>query len=125
MNDLSLHSNTEYFVQKLLSQKAITDLLHIRRMAKEYLDKNKPMHELISKYRQFVWFRRIMFMTEEQITEKYFYLAKWITYHETQIADIDDQLRGHGMAKEELHKSMKPFDGINLSEHTLQQQTLF
>lgn len=82
-------------------------------------------HSLISKYRERLWFQRVMRMTEGELTIRYMYLAKMILDIESEIDQCRRRIFLHDAAVEQLQGSMNPFAGINFKETPLVQRNLF
>lgn len=109
----------------LMSEKQRKDVYYSMRILKEDIKRWTGEHALISKYRERLWFQRIMHQSKEELLGRYYFLAKMIEDTEASVANIERQLYLHNCAVEELHGSMKPFDGLNMGSISLQQMKLF
>lgn len=91
----------------------------------EQLKHWQEQHSFYSKYYNDILMQETMFMTQEQMLSKFYEAARAIELIEPDLLDYKQRLYRHWLAIAEAKKSNKPFDGINLKEHTLTQQTLF
>lgn len=109
-----------------LRSKAKLTTMHwaIDRWKKEY-DNLEVEHSLISKYHERLWFQRMRRQTVEELLDRYRWLAYMLYSLESSINDYQEQIWAHHRAVEELHKSMDPFKGVDLSQHPLTQTSMF
>lgn len=109
----------------LLSKSKLTSLFFVLKEAEKELDNKDGLVTIISKYHERLWFQRSMFMTEIELVNYQMQLAFECERLDAAISEYKTLLHGHYNATELLHKSMKPFDHIDIRNNELTQIQLF
>lgn len=109
----------------ILSKKALRDTFYQLRIAQKELAELDYDHYIISKYHKCWWYQQGLQATEQELWAKVVQLVPLITELQKIIAELEWQLSQHFEAMHLTKNSMKPFEGIKLNEHALEQQTLF
>ncbi len=92
---------------------------------KQELKELERKHLFYSKYHKDFFIQQTLFLTEEQMVQTMIDCIKHIESLTADLAFWEAKLYNNELARFTLRQSNKPFDGINLKEHTLTQQTLF
>ena len=111
--------------QYILSKKALRAAFYDLKIAQKQLAELEFDHYIISKYHKSWWYQQGLQATEQELWARAVKLVPMITELRKIIAEVEGQLSQHFEAMHVQKNSMKPFDGIKLNEHVLQQQTLF
>lgn len=115
----------EDYSKDLLNSHQLTRFIFQKDQAKKEWEKNNDMYNLISKYRERLTFQRSMMMTEEELLNEQFRLARVLDLYEKSIEEAERAIYKHRVAVEMLHKSNKPFEGLDMKNIELIQQQLF
>ena len=111
--------------QFLLTKKKQMYWLNLLSYTKNDYTKIEGTWLIIGKYKERLWFQKIWYKNEPELLMEYLVLAHQLERLEATIEECKTALYMHNCAKEILHKSMRPFENINLKEHELIQIELF
>lgn len=109
----------------LLSKQQITNFLFLLREAKREFEAKEITWSVIGKYMERLWYQQAMHKKYSELLLEYQILALQLDRLEQQMNEYKASLYMHRCATEYLHKSMKPYEKINLHQHQLIQQTMF
>ncbi|MBN8856176.1 MAG: hypothetical protein BGO55_08405 [Sphingobacteriales bacterium 50-39] len=115
----------EDYTGYLLSEQKRTDLHYHNWRCRETIERLTGEWELIGKYHERLWFQRAFRMSQDELLERYRELAYHLTWAEKDIETNNWALYMHGVAVEQLHKDMTPFDKLDMTQHRLVQKNLF
>jgi len=109
----------------LLSKSKLTGYCFAKNEAEKELDKKDGLCLVISKYHQRLWFQRSMNMSESELINYQQRLAFECDRLEQALNEYKTAIYQHYNATELLHKSMKPFEHIEIRNTELTQINLF
>jgi hypothetical protein len=114
------------WAQYLLTAGKLKQNYYALRSAKDEHKKATDDIEFWCKYGRKHWFRKTMGnMSEFDVEVKIHRLQRLIDSLQCTIDECNMEIHWHLIATEELRNSMKPYEGLNMKEIELKQQTLF
>lgn len=112
-------------VEDIIPSKKVGIMLYAIDSWEQQLNYWQEQHLFYNKYHNDILMQDSMFMTKEQMLEKFYEAARAIELIQPDLLEYKQRLYRHWVAIAEAKRSNTPFKGIKLNEVVLTQQQLF